>query len=46
VAGLSLEAPRIATLEAQLASICRAAKAMGGSPTSFAGRIRKEVPCL
>jgi hypothetical protein len=27
-------------------SICRAAKAMGGTATTFAGRIRKEVPCL
>jgi hypothetical protein len=27
-------------------SICRAAKAMGGAATTFAGRIRKEVPCL
>jgi hypothetical protein len=27
-------------------SICRAAKAMGGTATTFAGRIRKEIPCL
>jgi hypothetical protein len=42
----SFEDPRIAKLEAQLAGICRAAKAMGGTSTSFAGRIRKEIPCL
>jgi hypothetical protein len=27
-------------------SICRAAKAMGGTATTFAGRLRKEIPCL
>lgn len=27
------------------AAICRAAKAMGGSATTFAGRIRKELGC-
>lgn len=36
----------ILKLQSQMAGICRAAKAMGGSPTSLAGRLRKEVPCL
>ena len=36
----------IATLKSQLAGICRAAKAMGGSSISLAGRLRKEIPCL
>lgn len=36
---------RIATLESQLAGVCRAAKQMGGSATSLAGRLRKEIPC-
>jgi hypothetical protein len=36
---------RVTAAESKLAGICRAAKAMGGSSTSFAGRIRKEVPC-
>lgn len=41
-----VEDPRIGTLERQLAGICRAAKAMGGTSTSLAGRLRKEIPCL
>lgn len=36
----------VAKLQAQLAGICRAAKAMGGTATSLAGRLRKEIPCL
>jgi hypothetical protein len=32
-------------LKSKVEGICRAAKAMGGTATSFAGRIRKEVPC-
>jgi hypothetical protein len=35
--------PRIAKLEAQMAGLCRAAKAMGGTATTFAGRVRNEV---
>lgn len=40
------EDTRIKKLEGQVDAICRAAKAMGGTATTFAGRIRKEVPCL
>jgi hypothetical protein len=36
---------RLLLLEAKMAGVCRAAKAMGGSSTSLAGRLRKEVPC-
>lgn len=36
---------RMTSAESKLAGLCRAAKATGGSPTSFAGRVRKEVPC-
>jgi hypothetical protein len=36
---------RMTAEESKMAGVCRAAKAMGGSPNSFAGRIRKEVPC-
>jgi hypothetical protein len=35
----------ILELTSKLEGLCRAAKAMGGTATSFAGRIRKEVPC-
>jgi hypothetical protein len=36
----------VAKLQAQLAGVCRAAKLMGGSATTLAGRLRKEIPCL
>lgn len=36
---------RLDALEAKLAGICRAAKAMGGTATTLAGRLRKEIPC-
>jgi len=36
---------RVLALDAKLAGICRAAKAMSSTSTSFAGRIRKEIPC-
>jgi hypothetical protein len=38
--------PRLLKLEAQMAGICRAAKAMGGTASTLAGRLRKEIPCL
>lgn len=36
---------QVQALEAKLDGICRAAKAMGGKPTTLAGRLRKEIPC-
>jgi hypothetical protein len=36
---------RVTAAESKLAGVCRAAKAMGGSSTSLAGRLRAQMPC-